>query len=151
VHGGVVGSGPGRPPARGGTGHAERSGTAVRRTSADRVSVVATVAGVTRTAASRLLLGVLTTALVVPAVSLATTDPPRHYAWNMFTGGRTEYRYAGETTAGDTVPVDPAAAGTPWSSVHHGPQTPAALCAARPELVRVVRYADAEIEGTYPC
>jgi uncharacterized protein YraI len=101
--------------------------------------------------AVRLLLGVLAIALVVPAVSLATTVPPRHYAWNMFTGGDTEYRYEGTTVAGAAVPVDPALAGSPWSAVHYGPETPAALCAARPELVRVLRYADAEIEGVYPC
>jgi hypothetical protein len=104
-----------------------------------------------RVLASRLLLGLLAVQVVVPAVSLATTSTPRHYAWSMFVESSTDYRYVGETADGTHVELDPAEVGRPWSAVHYGPQTPQRLCARHPELSSVTRFYDAEQESVQPC
>lgn len=104
-----------------------------------------------RALASRLLVGVLALEIVVPAVSLATTSTPRHYAWSMFVESSTDYRYVGETADGTHVPLDPTEVGRPWSGIHYGPQTPERLCARRPELTSVTRFYDTDLESVQPC
>ncbi|MCE3550759.1 hypothetical protein LWC33_04730 [Pseudonocardia sp. RS11V-5] len=104
-----------------------------------------------RALASRLLVGVLALEIVVPAVSLATTSTPRHYAWSMFVESSTDYRYVGLTGDEAQVPLDPAEVGRPWSAIHYGPQTPQRLCALHPELTSVTRFYDADLESVQPC
>lgn len=104
-----------------------------------------------RTLARRLLAGVLALELLVPAVLVATTDPPRRFAWSMFVESRVVYAYTGTHADGSTVPLDPADAGGIWQDVHYGPQTLDLLCRAHPEVVRIARTYDGTIERSLTC
>lgn len=104
-----------------------------------------------RTAVGWLLAGMVAVQVVVPAVGLLTTDPPRRYAWSMFVASSTTYAYAGERTDGTTRPLDPDQAGFPADAVHYGAAVPRLLCDRNPDLVTVTRTWDGRPERAERC
>jgi hypothetical protein len=106
---------------------------------------------VNRTLTRRLLAGVFAVELLVPAVLVATTDPPRRFAWSMFVDSRTVYGYTGTRADGSSVVLDPADAGGIWQDVHYGPQTIALLCRAHPDVVQITRTYDGTFERGQAC
>ncbi|WP_028924795.1 hypothetical protein [Pseudonocardia acaciae] len=106
-----------------------------------------------RTVAKRLLLGIFLLEAVVPAFLLVTTDPPRKFAWSMYanTPVPSVFRYVGVTPGNEKVMLDAAEVGSPWSSIHYGPETLRMLCERHAEVDSVIRYQDGRLERSERC
>jgi hypothetical protein len=105
----------------------------------------------TRRTAGWLLAGVVALEVAIPAVGLATTEPPRRYSWSMFVASSTEYAYTGRTADGASRALDTGVLPWPQRTVHYGATAPGLLCAATPDLVSVSRTRDGAPEWEQPC
>lgn len=98
-----------------------------------------------------LILGILTFEIVLPAVMLIVSEPPRSYSWSMYTETSTNYRYVGTTRDDKKEVVDPAELGVPWNAIHYGVEGLEMLCERHAELGSIARYYNGKIERIERC
>jgi hypothetical protein len=104
-----------------------------------------------RTVAKRLFLGIFVFEAVVPAIVLVTTEPPMHFAWGMYAHSPDVFRYIGVTNGNEKVTLDAGEVGSPWSSIHYGPETLRMLCERHSEMHSIARYQDGRLERSERC
>jgi hypothetical protein len=104
-----------------------------------------------RNAMKLLLFGLLLFEIAMPVLMFSVSEPPRPYAWSMYTESSTKYRYIGVRRDNREISVSSSELGRPWSDIYYGPQALQLICKSHSEFASVTRYYDGKVERSERC